>query len=541
MTSELMMPGTGARAASPVESLIAGDLPGELAYPRLAAPEAERVRSLVASLQDFAPSGIAPRAIEERCWIGDDVVRGLGERGLMGLGVPAEYGGQGLSMLGWAHVFEAYGEIDPTLALVVGIHQAIGTRPIVMFGSDEQKERLLPDLAAARRLAAFALTEPGAGSDAASISTRAVRQADGSWRLDGEKRYIGNGDKGDVFVVFARCDDGGHVALIVEKGMAGFEAGPRYDMMGLRGNDVRPLRFNGVRVPPENVLGEPGKGFSIAMKTLEVGRLTLAAGDVGCAKRLCERVVAHVRERRQFGRALADFEMVREKIAWMVSRCYAVESIAYATAGLVDRATTSCSAESALCKVNASDFIVASANHAFDLRGGEAYMRTEPYEKILRDVRIFPVFEGSNDVLRAYVALKALKSLAGRLAEGELASPNGSHGSDLERAAGRLTATARDLLVTHMHEVRERQFQQRRLANAIGEAYAYATMDARAASEPEPQQLVARSARAASMRRFHAALDEIEANDDEMTTAVAELACEGRAYRFVSEKLASTR
>jgi acyl-CoA dehydrogenase family protein 9 len=537
--------------APPVDSLVAGAIPYDalFPYPTPTDDEAARVRELIASLQAFAREAIDAREIEAREWIGDEVVRGLGERGLMGLGVPAEYGGAELSLVGWAHVFEAFGELDPTLALVVGIHQAIGTRPIVMFGSDEQKERLLPDLAAARRLAAFALTEPGAGSDAAAISTRAVRGADGSWRLDGEKRYIGNGDKGDVFVVFARRDEGDHVALIVEKGMDGFEAGPRYDMMGLRGNDVRPLRFRGVRVPPENVLGEPGEGFRIATKTLELGRLTLAAGDVGCVKRLIEPVVAHVQQRRQFDRPLASLEMVQEKVAWMLERCYAIEAAAYVTAGLVDRGVSSCSIESALCKVNASDFIVGAAGRAFDLRGGEAYMRSEPYEKVLRDSRIFTVFEGSNDVLRAFVALTALKRLAG-------GSPtsNGWHGTNpahsnghaasrelqaLERGVERLHGSARELLAAHGYSVRERQFHQRRLATAIGEAYLQAAVLSRARHESDAShRLVAEAACARSDRQLHAALDEIDANDDERTASVARLAYEGRGYRFVADRLA---
>jgi acyl-CoA dehydrogenase family member 9 len=550
MTTEVRPRREVAALASPVGSLVAGEIPTDalFPYPTFAGGEARQVRALIASLQDFAREAIDAREIEDREWIGDEVVRGLGERGLMGLGVPAEYGGEGLSLLGWAHVFEAFGELDPTLALVVGIHQAIGTRPIVMFGSDEQKERYLPDLAAARRLAAFALTEPGAGSDAAAISTRAVRNGDGSWRLDGEKRYIGNGDKGDVFVVFARCDDGGHVALIVEKGMDGFEPGPRYEMMGLRGNDVRPLRFRGVRVPPENVLGEPGDGFRIATKTLELGRLTLAAGDVGCVKRLTERIIGHLVERRQFDQPLADFEMVQQKVGWMVSRCFAIEAIAYMTAGLVDRGVSSCSVESALCKVNASDFIVGAAARAFELRGGEAFMRSEPYEKVLRDTRIFTVFEGSNDVLRAFVALRELKRLAGTLAEG--AGPTtsngyGGHADDdaglglLERGVERLHHVACELLTTHGFAIRERQFQQRRLATAIGEAYIQGATISRARDASDAsERLVAEAACADSRRELHAALDEVEANDDERTAAVARLAFGGQGQRFVADRLA---
>ena len=246
------------------------------------------------------PSSIDPRKIEEERWIGDDVVAGLGERGLCGLYVPERYGGQGLSQTGYCRVFETFAQIDATVSVVMGVHQSIGMKGIVLFGSDEQKERFLPDLAAGRKLAGFALTEPNAGSDAYNIQSRAVREADGSWTLNGEKRYIGNAGKGSVFVTFARTEVDGkdrHTAFILEKGMEGFETGPRYDTMGLRGNDLRPLYFKDVRIPPENVLGEPGEGFRIAMQILNNGRLSLGTGSVGAAKWLLDEAIDHVTER----------------------------------------------------------------------------------------------------------------------------------------------------------------------------------------------------------------------------------------------------
>src|SRR5687767_5523456 len=205
-------------------------------------------------------SGWDPRRWEEQRWIGDDVVAQLGEAGLLGLYVPEEYGGQGLSQTGYCRVFETIAQVDGTLSVILGVHQSIGMKGIVLFGTDDQKARYLPDLATGRKLAGFALTEPNAGSDAYNLESRAVKQPDGSWRLNGEKRYIGNGGTGDVFVTFARAEVDGkdrHIALIVESTMDGFEVGERYDTMGLRANDLRRLRFNDIRVPKENVLGEP--------------------------------------------------------------------------------------------------------------------------------------------------------------------------------------------------------------------------------------------------------------------------------------------
>ena len=241
----------------------------------------------------------------------------------MGLYVPEEYGGQGLSQTGYARVFEAIGQVDGSLTVGMGVHQSIGLKGIAMFGTDEQKERFLPDLAAGRKLAGFALTEPNAGSDAYNIESRAVQQSDGSWVLNGEKRWIGNGCRGDVLRAFARAEVDGkdrHIALILEKGMEGLDqSGPRYETLGLHGNNLCPVRFNDVRVPPENVLGEPGEGFRIAMAILNNGRLGLGTGSVGLAKRLLDLTIDHVTERRQFGKPLADFDLVEDKVAWMVA------------------------------------------------------------------------------------------------------------------------------------------------------------------------------------------------------------------------------
>src|SRR3954454_5250504 len=237
----------------------------------------------------------------------------------------------------------------------MGDPQSIGLKGIHMFGTDEQKARLLPDLASGRKLAGFALTEPEAGSDAYNLQTGAVRRPDGSWLLNGEKRWIGNGCRGDVLTVFARAEVDGkdsHIALIVEKGMEGFDqSGPRYDTMGLRGNHPCPVRFNDVRVPPENVLGEPGDGFKIAMQVLNNGRIGLGTGSVGLAKRLLDLAIEHVTTRRQFGKMLSEFDMVEEKIGWMVSYLFGLESLAYLTTGMIDASIEDYSVESAIAKV----------------------------------------------------------------------------------------------------------------------------------------------------------------------------------------------
>src|SRR3954464_3452178 len=432
------------------KALFLGEIHEDMVFPwpQPDSQEQDKVRALIAAAHAIA-GNLDNRKIEEDRWIGDDVIRELGEAGLCGLYVPEEYGGQGLSQTGYARVFETFAQIDSTLSIILGVHQSIGFKAILMFGTDEQKERLLPDLAAGRKLAGFALTEPNAGSDAYHIESRATSQADGSWLLNGEKRYIGNGGKGSVFTTFARCEVNGkdrHIALIVEKGMKGFEVGERFDTMGLRANDLRRLHFNDVRVPAENVLGEPGEGFHIAMHILNNGRLSLGTGSVGATKGLLDRAIEHAKERRQFGSPLADFELVQDKIAWMVSYLFGLESMTYLTCGMVDAGVADYSLESAICKVSGTEFLWYAANRAMQLKGGAGYMRDEPYEKILRDIRIFPIFEGANAVLRAFIALTGIKPLGEELSglgDLGLGDPIGSIGVLVDYVSGRIQREVR--------------------------------------------------------------------------------------------------
>src|SRR5215211_3773074 len=209
------------------KSLFLGQIHEELVFPfpKPEPAEQDRIRALIAALREMPYDA---KQVEEDGWLGDDTIAELGERGLMGLYVPEEYGGQGLSQTGYCRVSEVFAQIDATLSVVMGVHQSIGMKGIVLYGSDEQKERFLPDLASGRKLAAFALTEPNAGSDVASMETRAERQSDGSWRLDGLKHYIGNGSKAGVLVTFASTGEREHTAFILEQGMDGLEIAQRF-------------------------------------------------------------------------------------------------------------------------------------------------------------------------------------------------------------------------------------------------------------------------------------------------------------------------
>jgi acyl-CoA dehydrogenase family member 9 len=570
-------PAERAGVSSFCKSLFLGEIHEELVFPwpEPDAAEQERVRQLIAAAREIGER-IDPRKIEEDRWVGDRLIRELAEAGLLGLYVPERYGGQGLSQTGYARVFETFTQIDATLSIVLGVHQSIGYKGIVLFGSDEQKERFLPDLCAGRKLAGFALTEPEAGSDAYGIKSRAVQQPDGSWVLNGEKRYIGNGGKGEVFTTFARCEVDGedrHIALILEKGMKGFEVGERFDTMGLRGNDLRRLYFKDVRVPPENVLGEPGEGFRIAMHVLNNGRIGLGTGSVGATKGLLDRAIDHVKERRQFDQPLADFELVQEKIAWMVSYLFGLESMCYLTCGLVDRGVEDYSLESAICKVSGTEFLWYAANRVMQLQGGAGYLRTEPYEQILRDIRIFPIFEGANDVMRAFVALSGVKPLGEKLSglgEIGLGDPIGTIGVLFDYVSDRIQREIRPdkitqahpelesladsvseqvqqlrdvserLLREHKREIVARQFHQKRLASAVSDIYAQIAVLSRVSQifsdqgiEPSGQErYIAETFCTRAAGRVRSSFEQIESNDDDRMTAIAKLAYKRGEYGY---------
>jgi acyl-CoA dehydrogenase family member 9 len=554
------------------KSLFLGEIHEELVFPfpKPDPDEQDRIRALIASLREMPYDA---KKIEEDGWIGDDTIAELGERGLLGLYVPEEYGGQGLSQTGYCRVSEVFAQIDATLSVVMGVHQSIGMKGIVLYGTDEQKQRFLPDLASGRKLAAFALTEPNAGSDVASMETRAERQSDGSWRLDGMKHYIGNGSKAGVLVTFAQTGEKEYTAFILEPDMDGFEVGKRFDTMGLRGNDLRELHYNGIRVPPENVLGEPGEGFRIAMQILNTGRLSLGTGSVGGAKFLLDQTIKHVKERRQFGQPLADFELVQDKIGWAVSYLFGLESMAYLSTGLVDQGVKDYSLESAICKVAGTEFLWYAANRSLQLAGGSGYMRDQPYEKYLRDIRIFPIFEGANDVMRAFIALAGMKPLGDELKEMggvSLADPIGSIGVVAEYVAGRIAREVNPDRITRAHDelddhagsvseqvkrlrsvtegllrehragIAERQFHQKRLASAVSDIFAQVAVLSRVTAhldehgvEPSGQErYICDTFCRRAAARVTLALDQVERNDDDRMVAIAKLAYKRGEYGY---------
>ncbi|MCU1508035.1 MAG: acyl-CoA dehydrogenase [Glaciihabitans sp.] len=555
------------------KSLFRGSIQSELVmpYPLMSESERAKVDAAVASARTFLADEYDPWKAEREGWVGDDTIRELGDRKLTGLFVDEQYGGLGLSQSGYCRVMEEFGRVDGTLSVVMGVHQSIGTKPLFLYGTDDQKARWLPDLASGRKLAAFVLTEPNAGSDAYNLETWAERQGDGSWLLNGEKRWIGNGDK-DILTVFARSELG-HVALIVEKGMEGLSTGPRFETLGLKANRLQRVHFNNVRVPAENLLGEPGDGFRIAMNTLNNGRMSMGTAITGGMKRFLELALEHTTKRQQFGRALIDFEMVQDKIAWMNTAIYGLESSSYLTTGLVDRGDADFSMESAMTKIEASDTGWFALNRAIQLHGGEAYMADHPLAKALRDFRIFPIFEGANDVMRAFVALNGVKALSEDLpdvANLKLSNPGralgelgpyvagrvnrrfrpeklvGAHPSlakqvdSVAEQTVRLRGAAEAALRRYGSKVQEKQLVQKRLADAASGIYSQVAVISRASAilardgvtESRDEKIVAINFLKRSEREVARQFRSLEVNDDNHTGQIGTAVRNAGGYQF---------
>lgn len=336
-----------------------------------------------------------------------------GEIGLLGVPFPEAYGGSGLGETGYCLVLEEVGRACASTGVTIGAHVGLAGFSLLLGGNEEQKRRYLPKLVSGEALGAYALTEPGAGSDAANIQTEAVREGK-DFVLTGTKLWISNGDIADVVIVFAVTDaakraKGGITAFIVERGFSGFSAHRIHDKMGLRGSSTAELVLDHVRVPGENVLGEVGTGFVLAMKTLDESRLSLAAACVGAGKELIRLSTDFARKRHAFGQPIAQFQAIQWMLADMVTEVYLMESSVYRTAWMYDQGQR-ITRESAMCKLYASEALCRIADHAVQIHGGMGYMGEHPVERFYRDARINRIFEGTNEIQRMVIAEDLLKN-----------------------------------------------------------------------------------------------------------------------------------
>jgi acyl-CoA dehydrogenase family protein 9 len=407
---------------SVAKNLMAGRILEEqlFPYPALRDKDREVLRQMVDAIDQF----LGPRHQDFKRWDREaeqpaEFIQGLRDLGLFGLIIPEEHGGIGLSNAGYARVLSQSSSHDSSVSLTIGAHSSIGMKGILLFGTAEQKARYLPKLASGAMIAAFCLTESGAGSDAASIRTRAVRDTDGSWILNGEKIWITNGGIADLYTVFARTTSaaGKITAFVVEAAWPGVSHGPHEDKMGIRASSTTTVSFVDVRVPAGNVLDTEGKGFKVAMAILNNGRTGLGGGAVGGMKTLIALATQQAGTRRQFETPIAEFGLVREKISQMTVDCFAAESVVWMVAHYIDSGVEDYSVEAAMSKVFASEALQRSAYEALQIAAGSGFMREYPYEQITRDCRILTIFEGTNEVLRLYIALSGLKDVGKSLGE----------------------------------------------------------------------------------------------------------------------------
>uniref|UniRef100_A0A8C1T4C0 Acyl-CoA dehydrogenase family, member 9 n=1 Tax=Cyprinus carpio TaxID=7962 RepID=A0A8C1T4C0_CYPCA len=366
--------------------------------------------------------------IDHEAVIPPETLNGLKELGLFGIQIPEEYGGLGLSNTMYARLGEIT-SLDGAIAVTLAAHQAIGLKGILIAGNDAQKAKYLPKLATGEHIAAFCLTEPGSGSDAASIQTRAKLTEDGKhFLLNGTKFWISNGGWADIMTVFARTevvDKEGQkkdkiTAFIVERAFGGITSGKPEDKLGIRGSNTCEITFEDTKVPIENVIGEVGGGFKVAMNILNNGRFSMGSAGAGMIKRLIELTSEYACTRKQFSRSLSEFGMIQDKFATMALNAFVMESMAYLTAGMMDRpGVPDCSLEAAMVKVFSSEGSWICVSEALQVLGGLGFTKNYPYERYLRDCRILQIFEGTNEILRMYIALTGMQ-YAGKILTGKI-------------------------------------------------------------------------------------------------------------------------
>ena len=540
-----------------------------LPYPDLEVDAA--TNNKVAELQQFCRDQINPDAIDRNAEIPQSVIDGLGRLGILGACLPTDVGGQGMSQTQYCRLLEVLGGWCGGTALFVNAHHSIGPRALVLFGTAEQQARWLPPMASGEWISAFALTEPEAGSDAANVQTRAVPTADGAgYLINGEKRWITNGSLAQALIVMARTPIAGSnetkiTAFQVMADMPGFEVvEARMPKMGVRGTATARLRFNNMFVPKENVLGPLGGGLRVALTVLDFGRTTFGATCTGAAKFCCERSREHVKQRVQFDQPIANFELVKRKIARMHAGAYAMEACTYQTALLIDSGEDDYMLETAMLKVFNTEVLWQILDDTFQLHGGMAYFNDQPFERMIRDARINTIGEGSNDVLRPFIALVGLRDVglqlqgilqslsqplrnlgrlsgfAGQRLERLFTSPDvrvrssalQKDAAQIGRLVGKFGSHNERLLRTYQEEVLDRQYQLARVANAAMLLYAsscvLSRLDAalanRRLSEAQQQQELRtgrhflRSASRTIEQNLAAAWD----NDDEATTEFAD-------------------
>ncbi|XP_004227063.2 very long-chain specific acyl-CoA dehydrogenase, mitochondrial [Ciona intestinalis] len=505
-----------------VMNIFRGNLAEEqvLPYPRAITDEqVEFVQSMIDPMDKFMMEVNDAAKNDELAKVEDHTMQGLKEMGAFGLQVPVEHDGLGLSNTQYARLVEIVGRYDLGVGIALGAHQSIGFKGILLAGNPEQKKKYLPSLATGEKFAAYCLTEPSSGSDAASIQTKAVKSSCGKYYvMNGGKIWISNGGIAEIFTVFAKTPitqpDGTTKdkisAFIVERAFGGITSGPPENKMGIKASNTAEVHFEDVKIPVENLLGKEGEGFKVAMHILNNGRFGMAAALSGNMKAMIEKAADHAMNRTQFGSKIHTYGAIQEKFARMSMLQYVTESMAYIVCSNMDAGYSDFQLEAAISKIFASEAAWAVTDECIQILGGMGYMKDCGAERVMRDLRIFRIFEGTNDILRLFVALtgmqyagkvleplsKAMKSpltnlgsfakfgmsYASKRASQKLgvgSGPSLTAHSDVDESAKLLSAsiynfglTVEDLAIKHGKKFISMQFLQNRIANAAIDIFA---------------------------------------------------------------------
>ena len=379
-------------------------------YPFALTEDQEQLRR---EIRDFAAREIAPNVLrwDEASEFPAEVVRQLGQMGLMGIIFPVEYGGSGLGYVDYALAIEELSAVDGSVGIIVAAHNSLCTNHIFLAGNEAQRRKYIPKLASGEWLGAWGLTEPGSGSDASAARTTAVRKGD-NWVLNGNKTFITNAHYADVAVVIAVTDraQGTHglSAFILEKGTPGFRPGKKENKLGLRASDTSELIFEDCEIPGENLLGNLGEGFVDSMRVLDGGRISIAALSLGIGRGALDASLKYVKERRQFGKAIAEFQGIQWKLADMATELDAARLLTQRAAVLKD-AGKRVTLESSMAKLYASEVAVRICDEAVQLHGGYGFIKDYPAEKYYRDVKLCTIGEGTSEIQRMVIAREILK------------------------------------------------------------------------------------------------------------------------------------